>query len=72
MSTLEALIQAGQSLPYAERQKLINALRLDAVPDDQSARRAAIRQARGSMKGLLPSVDEFLAEKHAELEQGDK
>jgi hypothetical protein len=40
--------------------------------DDQAARRAAIHQARGSMKGLLPSVDEFLAEKHAELEQEDK
>jgi hypothetical protein len=27
MSTLEALIQAGQALPYAERQKLIEAVR---------------------------------------------
>lgn len=72
MSTLESLIQAGQSLPYAERQKLIEALRLDPVPNDQAARRTAIHQARGSMKGILPSVDEFLAEKHAELEQEDK
>ena len=69
MSTLESLIQAAQALPYAEQQKLIDALHLNVVPDDQTARRDAIRQVRGSMKGILPSVDEFLAEKHAELEQ---
>ncbi len=72
MSTLEALIQAGQALPYAERQKLIEALRRETEPEPLDARREAVRQARGSMKGLLPSVDEFLAEKHAELEQEDK
>ena len=72
MSTLEALIQAGQALPSTERQKLIEALRLDSDPDPLAARREAVRQARGSMKGLLPSVDEFLAVKHAELEQEDK
>lgn len=63
MSTLEALIQAGQALPFHERKKLIEALRLETVGDDQTARREAVRQARGSMKGLLPLVDEFLAEK---------
>lgn len=72
MSTLESLIQAAQALPYAEQQKLIEALRDDAASDDQAARREAIRQARGSMKGILPSVDEFLAEKHMELEREDK
>ena len=72
MSTLEALIQAGQALPYAERQKLIEALRQETEPEPLDARREAVRQARGSMKGLLPSVDDFLAEKHAELEQEDK
>lgn len=63
MNTLEALIQAGQALPYAERQKLIEALRREIVPEPLEARRDAIRQARGRMKGVLPSVDEFLAEK---------
>ena len=72
MSTLEALIQAAQALSYTERQKLIEALRVDFVPDEQAARREAIKQARGSMKGILPSVDEFLAEKHAELERENK
>ena len=65
MSTLEALIQAGEALPYIERQKLIDALRRETEAEPLDARHAAIRQARGSMKGLLPSVDEFLAENHA-------
>lgn len=69
MSTLEALIQAGQALPYVERQKLIKALRVDPVSNAHAIRRETIRQARGSMKDILPSVDEFLAEKHAELEK---
>ena len=38
MSTLEALIQAGQALPSTERQKLIEALRLDSDPDPLAAR----------------------------------
>ncbi len=67
MSTLEALIQAGQALPYNERQKLIEALCLPSVLDEQDARREAIREARGSMKGILPSVDEFLAEKRSAI-----
>ena len=71
MSTLESLIQAAQALPYVERQKLIEALRLDTASDGQAARREAIKHARGSMKGILPSADEFLAEKHADLEQED-
>ncbi|MFN7929329.1 MAG: hypothetical protein U0Y68_15560 [Blastocatellia bacterium] len=65
MSTLEALIQVGQALPYAERQKLIEALRRESEPEQLDARREIVRQVRGSMKGLLPSVDEFLAEKRA-------
>ncbi len=72
MSTLESLIQAAQALPYTEQQKLIEALHLEAMPDDRAARFAAIRQARGSLKGILPSVDEFLAEKHFELEREGK
>lgn len=72
MSTLEALIQAGQALPFNERQKLIETLRLEILSDDQAARHAPVRQARGSMKGILPSVDEFLMEKHVELEREGK
>lgn len=69
MSTLESLRRAAQALPYTEQQKLIKALHIEAMPDDRAARLAAIRQARGSLKGILPLVDEFLAEKHFELER---
>lgn len=67
MSRLEQLIQEAQALPYLEKQKLIAALQIDSLPDEQEARGEAIRKARGSMKGILPSTEEFLAEKHAEL-----
>ncbi|MFN7946021.1 MAG: hypothetical protein U0Z53_11765 [Blastocatellia bacterium] len=69
MSTLESLIQQAQSLPPLERQKLIEALQAESWPDERDARRTVVRQARGSMKGLLPSTEEFLAEKQAELER---
>jgi DNA-binding transcriptional MerR regulator len=45
---------------------------IEIMPNDRAARFAAIRQARGSLKGVLPSVDEFLAEKHFELERESK
>jgi hypothetical protein len=67
MSRLEQLIQEAQALPYLEKQKLIAALQVNSLPDEQTARLEAIRKARGSMKGILPSTEEFLAEKQAEL-----
>jgi hypothetical protein len=35
---------------------------------EEELRREAVKQAKGSMAGLLPSTEEFLAEKHAERE----
>ncbi len=67
MSNLEKLIQQAQTLPPLERQKLIEALQAESSPGEREKRLAAVRQARGSMKGLLPSTEEFLAEKQAEL-----
>ncbi|HZS10564.1 MAG TPA: hypothetical protein VFD58_37390 [Blastocatellia bacterium] len=72
MSTLERLIQEAQALPQLERQKLIEALQAEPLADEREARLAAIHKARGSMKGLLPSTEEFLAEKHAELQREEK
>jgi hypothetical protein len=72
MSNLERLIQEVQALPYLERQKLIEALQVDLLPDEQTARLEMIRKVRGSMKGILPSTAEFLAEKHAELEREEQ
>lgn len=67
MSNLERLIQEVQTLPYLERQKLIEALQAELLSDEQTARIDTIRKTRGSMKDILPSTADFLAEKHAEL-----
>ena len=69
MSNLEKLIQEAQVLPYFERQKLIEALQIKSSFDISSPKVAAVRKARGSMKGILPTTEEFLAEKHAKLER---
>ncbi len=69
MSNLEKLIQEAQVLPYFEKQKLIKALQANPSPDIPSPKITAIRKARGSMKGILPTTEEFLSEKHAELER---
>lgn len=71
MSNLEKLIQEAQVLPYFEKQKLIKALQVKSSPDIPSPRVEAIRKARGSLKGILPTTEEFLVEKHAELERED-
>jgi enhancing lycopene biosynthesis protein 2 len=67
MSTLERLICEARALPFEEQQKLIEALGAEDSPREQEVRVEAVRRARGSMRGVLPSVTEFLAEKHAEL-----
>ena len=69
MSNLDKLIQEAQVLPYFEKQKLIKALQVNTSFDIPSPKVAAIRKARGSMKGILPTTEEFLAEKRAELER---
>ena len=69
MSNLEKLIQEAQSLPYLEKQKLIEALQTETESNLPTAKINAIRNVRGSLKGLLPSTEEFLAEKHAELKR---
>lgn len=72
MSNLEKLIQEAQSLPYLEKQKLIEALQTEQVSNSAAAKLEAIRKARGCLTGILPSTDEFLAEKYAELNQEEK
>lgn len=69
MTKLDKLIQEAQVLPYFEKQKLIKALQVNTSFDISSPKIAAIRKARGSMKEILPTIEEFLAEKHAELER---
>jgi hypothetical protein len=67
MNTLERLIHEVRALPFEERQKLMEALGAQDSSHEQEPKVEAVRRARGSMSGVLPSVAEFLAEKHAEL-----
>ena len=69
MSTAERLLQEAKMLPPVEQLWLSEMIAQEARASEIEARRAAVEQAFGSMAGILPSVDEFLAEKHAELEQ---
>jgi hypothetical protein len=69
MNTLERLIHEARALPFEERQKPVEALGAQDSSREQGAKVEAVRRARGSMSGVLPSVAEFLAEKHAELER---
>ncbi len=69
MSTIERLLQEARALPLTDQIKLSELIAQEARAAEIEARRAAVEDALGSMAGLLPSVDEFLAEKHAELER---
>lgn len=69
MSTIERLLQEARALPLTDQIKLSELIAQEARAAEIEARRAAVEDALGSMVGLLPSVDEFLAEKHAELER---
>jgi len=69
MSTVERLLQEARELPPAEQIRLSELLAQEVRKAEMETRREAIRQAKGSMVGLLPSTEEFLAEKHAEIEK---
>lgn len=68
MSTVERLLQEARALPLTDQIKLSELIAQEAREAELEARRALIEQTIGSMAGLLPSVDEYLAEKHMELE----
>lgn len=65
MSNLDKLIQEAKVLPYFEKQKLIKTFQLKTSLNIPSPKIEAIRKARGRMKGIPPTIEEFLAEKHA-------
>jgi hypothetical protein len=70
MSTIETLLQEARLLPQLEQLKLAALLiqQAQSVVPIVEQRRAAFRRVRGKFKHLLPTVDEFMAEKRAELE----
>jgi hypothetical protein len=65
----EQVLSQALALPAAERQRLIEILSSEPITDEWELRKEAVKQAKGSMAGLLPSTEEFLAEKHAEIEE---
>jgi hypothetical protein len=69
MSTVEKILQEARELSLAERKRLSELLADETRAAEHSLREETIRQAMGSMAGLLPSTKDFLADKHAELER---
>ncbi|MGH9833049.1 MAG: hypothetical protein ACREBD_19905 [Blastocatellia bacterium] len=65
---VESILANVRMLPLRDQVRLCKLLVQEASAVEIEARHEAIRQAKGSMAGLLPSTMEFLAEKHAELE----
>ena len=69
MTSVERLLQEARTLPTAEQMILASLLIQQAqqpVLVDEG-RLAAFRRVRGSLAGLLPTTEEFMAEKRAEL-----
>lgn len=67
--TFEQVLQAARMLPPPEQLRLSELLAQEARTTCTDARREAVRRAKGSMRGMLPTTEQFLAEKHAELER---
>ena len=71
MSSVERLLQEAKTLPTNEQMILASLLIQQAqqpVLIDED-RQAAFRRVRGSLAGVLPTIEEFMAEKRAELER---
>lgn len=67
--SFEQVLSQAQALPAAERQRLIEALTSEPLTEEWETRKELIRQAKGSMAGLLPTTEEVLAEKQMEVEE---
>ncbi len=67
-SLVESLLAEALMLSALDQVRLCKLLIQAARAAEIEVRREAIRRAKGSMAGLLPSTAEFLAEKRAELE----
>jgi len=69
-ATLELVLEQAKTLSASERAKLVEAL---TRPDTQKngtaqSRLEKIRAFRGKYRGILPSTEEFMAEKRKEVE----
>lgn len=68
--TFETIFEQAKNLSVAERAKLIKALsKTDSGQKSENQKRVEkIRAFRGKFRRILPSVEEFLAEKSKEIE----
>lgn len=61
--TFETVLIQAKNLPLTEREKLIESLKQISEKNVSENRREKIRAFRGKFRHILPSVEEFLAEK---------
>lgn len=66
--TFETVLNQAQSLTKIEREKLIESLKRTTKQKQSDKKREKIREFRGKYKHILPSTDEFLADKQLERE----
>ena len=69
-ATLEIVLEQVKTLNQSERAKLIDILTRPIVQKNGSeqSRLERIRAFRGKYRGMLPSTEEFMAEKRLEVE----
>jgi hypothetical protein len=69
-ATLELVLEQVKTLNESERAKLVEVLTHPHVRKNSSAqsRQEKIKAFRGKYRGMLPSTEEFMAEKRLEVE----
>ncbi len=69
-ATLELVLEQVKTLTESERAKLVEVLTHPKIQKKGSSqsRLEKIRAFRGKYRGILPSTDEFMAEKRLEVE----
>jgi hypothetical protein len=67
-ATFETVLNQAQTLTTVEREKLIESLKKITKNHKMDKKREKIREFRGKFSHILPSTEEFLAEKQKELE----
>ncbi len=71
MATAEEIINQVRALSANERAKVLAALETEAREHKRAERARLASEIRGKYKGLLSTVDEFIARKQEEIELED-
>ena len=74
VATLEAILEQVKTLSDSERAKLVEALKSSNRSRNGTLkdRHDKIRAFRGKYRGILPGIDEFMAEKRSEIEREEQ